>query len=84
MPENAYLRRTWDKFTVRKWIDENTIELVAHSSRTDLPRDAAGNISDQESEKVSINLICTLKLKDDQRWEVLEAREVGESEVLGD
>jgi hypothetical protein len=84
VPENAYQRRIWDKFTVRKWIDEDTIELLVHSARLDYPRDAEGNTNDEESCDVSVNLSCTLKVKDDQTWEVLETREVGESEVLGD
>ncbi len=84
VPENAYQRRIWDKFTVRKWIDEDTIELLAHSARMDYPRHAEGNTSDEEGYDVSVNLSCTLKIKNDQTWEVFESREVGESEVLGD
>jgi hypothetical protein len=84
VPGNAYQRRIWDTFAVRKWIDDNTIELLVHSARLDYPRDAEGNTSDAEGYDVSVNLSCTLKLKDDQTWEVLETRQVGESEVLGD
>ena len=85
LPENAYQRRIWDKFTVRKWIDADTIELLVHCSRIEYPRDAHGKTHDEDGYQFSVNLRCTLKLKDDdQKWEVLETREVGESEVLGD
>ena len=84
VPEKAYQRRIWDKFNVRKWIDEDTVELLVHSARMDYPRIPDGNTNNEEGYNVSVNLSCTLKLKDDQTWEVFETREVGESEVLGD
>ena len=84
VPENADQRRIWDKFTVRKWIDKDTIELLVHAARLNYPRDAEGKMSDEMGYDVSVSLICTLELKDGQTWEVLETREVGKSEVLGD
>jgi hypothetical protein len=83
-PEIVSQRKIWDKFAVRKWIDEDTIELMVHSARRDYPRDAEGKTSNEEGSEVSVSLICTLKLNADQNWDVLETREVGKSEVLGD
>lgn len=84
VPDNADQRLVRDKYIVRKWIDDDTIELLVHSARKDCSRSQEGGTFDEEGHNFSVSLSCMLKLRDDQTWQVLETREVGESEVFGD
>lgn len=77
IPPDAYLRRIWDKWELRRWIDSVTAEVFAYSVR-------AAYVDEEDAGTNSVALRFMLRLKEDDTWEILEQHAVAESEVLGD
>ncbi len=75
LPEDAYRRRTWDTWTIRRWVNAGTAELYVFSDRlVTVPKTG-------ETTDLTGHFLHTLKFDVRGRWKIARTRKMTAAEV---
>lgn len=69
LPKDIYLRRIWDTFEVKRWIDNDTLEAKGYTSRTFI-RDQP----DADPEDITGDFIFTVKIDKKERLKMISKK----------
>jgi hypothetical protein len=74
LPKKTYRRRIWDKWQVTRWLDANTVEVIASSTESVV-------VKDEESADFDAWYLFTLKFDDEGNFKVLKQRAMTAKEI---
>ena len=82
LPKNAYRRRIWDTWKVRKWTDANTAMLYAFSDRSLMfNSDLSVNEPRSELGDLVAHFLFTLKFDADGNWKIVKTHQMSDKEA---